>query len=101
MQISPKIYVKNSSIHGKGLFADEPINNGTVIGWIKSKPSQQDGCYVLWISQTEAIEVQCDLKFINHSNHPNASYYDDLSVVAICDINTGEEITHNYDCREW
>ena len=60
-----------------------------------------DGAYVLWVSETEGFEVSCDLRYINHSDRPNACYYDDLSVVALCDIQPGEEITHDYGCVDW
>jgi SET domain-containing protein len=45
--------------------------------------------------------VICDLKYINHCERPNACYYDDLSVVALRDIEAGEEITHDYCCGDW
>ena len=89
-------YVASSDIHGKGLFAAQPIAAGTVIGWLEGRPARRDGRYVLWISATEAIEVTCDLRFINHSDRPNACYYDDRSVVALRDIAAHEEITHDY-----
>ena len=72
-----------------------------MIGWLRGKPSRGDGPYVLWLSEQQGIEVLCDLKFINHSNQPNACYYDDLSVVALRDIHPGEEITHDYGSAEW
>jgi len=37
-----------------------------------------------------------DLRFINHSDEPNAAYYDTLEVCALTDIAPGEEITHDY-----
>ena len=94
-------FVGPSPIHGRGLFAARDIRSGTVIGWLRGAPSSEDGPYVLWINEFEAIEVQCDLKYINHADSPNACYYDDLSVVALRDIRRGEEITHNYACRDW
>ena len=94
-------YVANSDIHGKGLFAKSPISGGTVIGRLRGKPCGEDGTYVLWISEDKAIEVTCKLKYINHSERPNACYYDDLSVVALRDIAAGEEITHDYASNDW
>ena len=84
--MSKSTYVARSDIHGKGLFAAHPIAAGTVIGWLEGRPARRDGRYVLWISSSEAIEVTCELRYINHSDHPNACYYDDLSVVALRDI---------------
>jgi uncharacterized protein len=95
-------YVAESGIHGKGLFAAETIKKDTIIGYLDGKPTQIDGMYVLWIDSESGFEVSCKLKFINHSDEPNACYYDDKSVVALRDIQANEEITHNYeaDC-EW
>ena len=94
-------YVAVSAIHGKGLFANMAIPGGAIIGWLEGKPSTTDGDYILWLSERQGIEVLCDLKYINHSNEPNACYYDDLSVVALRDIEPYEEITHNYASNDW
>ena len=94
-------YVAPSTIHGRGLFARTPIRGGEVIGHLQGRPSSVDGDYVLWISPTRGIEVLCDLRYINHSDDPNACYYDDLSVVALRDIAPDEEITHDYGCNDW
>ena len=97
----PSVYVAPSSIHGLGLFAAEKIECNRVIGWLRGRTCVEDGSHVLWLSEDRAIEVLCDLRFINHSDQPNACYYDDLSVVALRDIAPDEEITHNYACVYW
>lgn len=94
-------YVAASKIHGQGLFARAPIKSGDIIGWLEGKPCRENGSYVLWISERHGIEVTCDLRYINHSSQPNACYYDDLSVVALRDIEPDEEITHDYGCADW
>ena len=94
-------YVAASAIHGKGLFASTAIAGGDVIGWLNGKPCSTDGAHVLWISERQGIEVLCDLRYINHADNPNACYYDDLSVVALRDIEPHEEITHNYNSNDW
>ena len=99
--MKPKTYVSESPIHGKGLFAAQRIAAGSLLGRIKGIPSQADGSHVLWLSETRAIEVTCDLRYINHADEPNACYYDDLSVVALRDIEADEEITHNYASNDW
>lgn len=96
-----KTYVAKSSIHGRGLFASEAIAADEIIGWLRGEPSDKDGSYVLWLSETEGFRVNCDLRFINHSDTPNACYYDDLSVVALRPIAANEEITHNYETADW
>jgi hypothetical protein len=102
MKTVPKLaYVDNSLIHGKGLFALTDIPKDTIIGTLEGKSCQQNGSYVLWLSETEGFEVSCHLKYINHSIKANACYYDDLTVVALCGIKQGEEITHNYETADW
>jgi len=95
-----KLKVANSAIHGMGLFADEAIPAHSLIGTLQGKQTQQDGMYVLWLDEHCGFEVEGDLKYINHSDSPNACYYDDRSVVALRDIQAGEEITHNYEA-DW
>lgn len=95
--MSNSIYlVKQSGIHGKGLFAARTIKRGELIGNIEYNPVYEDGPYVLWIDENTGVQVNCDLKYINHHAKPNACYFDDLEVVALRDIKEGEEITHNY-----
>ncbi len=89
-------FVSDSNIHGKGLFARVNIPKSAVIGTIQGKPCKRNGPHVIWLSETEAFKVSCDLKYINHDDKPNACYYDDLTVVALRNIKVGEEITHNY-----
>ena len=88
--------VKDSKIHGKGLFAIRNIPEGEIIGTIDYKPVEIDGPYVLWVDDTLGIQVDCDLKYINHNSKPNACYCEDLQVVALKNIKTDEEITHDY-----
>jgi len=91
--------VKESPLHGRGLFATQFIPEGAVLGWLKTKKAKKkkrDGPYVLWIDGKKPVRVTCDLRFINHSDRPNAAYYDDLSVMALRDILPGEEIVHDY-----
>ncbi len=95
-----KVYVDESKIHGKGLFAKKIIKQGETIGRIKPNPSEEDGLHVLWVSESEGHKVKGPLKYINHSPKPNACYYVDLTVVALQDIDPGDEITHNYG-EDW
>lgn len=91
--------VKESPLHGRGLFATQHIPEGTVLGWLKTKKAKKkklDGPYVLWVDGKKPVRVVCDLRFINHGDKPNAAYFDDLSVVALRDIEPGEELLHDY-----
>lgn len=91
------VYVAESLIHGKGLFAKTVIPANTIIGTVQTQTSQEDGPYVLWSEDmTICVEVICDLKYINHSDQPNVAYFDDNTVVALENIYPHTELTHNY-----
>lgn len=94
------VYVDNSHIHGKGLFARTYIPAGAILGTIKGEYTRDNGDHVLWLDEDTGIEVTCHFRYINHSDDPNAVYYDTLEVYAIRDIKPGEEITHDYGV-EW
>ena len=100
MTTEKKTYISDSLIHGKGLFAQCSIQKDTIIGYLKGNKTTKDGMYVLWLDNKTGFKISCDLKYINHSDTPNACYYDDKSVVALRDINQGDEITHNYEA-DW
>lgn len=88
--------VQPSIIHGLGLFADHFIPAGTVLGVLEGNASNDDGEHVLWLDHERGMEVTNIFRYINHSDRPNAAYYDDLTVVAERDIWPGQEITHDY-----
>lgn len=93
----PKTYAAKSGIHGRGLFAGEKIQKGTVIGQCEVTATKKNGAYVLWIDDgNDGYRVHNSMKFINHAEKPNAVYYDDFSVVALKTIKKDEEITHYY-----
>ncbi len=93
--VSGKVFVAESPVHGKGLFAAKRIKADTVLGRLHGMPSHDDGIYVLWLSDELGLELTNDLKFINHNSNPNAAY-SDLDVTALRDIEPGEELLHDY-----
>lgn len=92
--------VRPSAIHGQGLFATTFIPAHTVIGCVEGTPTREDGPHVLWLTDELGLRVTNEMRFINHSDDANAVYYDDGEVVALRDIQPGEEITHHYDGDE-
>jgi len=86
---------KPSPIHGKGLFTKANIRKDTIVGNCKVRQIKKPNAYTLWC-ENGYFEVQCILKYINHSKKPNVIYYDDFSVVALRNIKAGEELTHYY-----
>lgn len=88
--------VKESSIHGKGLFSTRQIPEGELLGYCRAQETKEDGMYTLWVDE-KGYHVSCNFRFINHSDQPNVAYYDDLSIVALKDIPIGEELLHDYN----
>ncbi len=91
-----KLVVKDSAIHGKGLFTAVPIEKNRLLGYCKVVPTKKKSDYTLWIGRNKRVDVTCRFRYINHHKKPNVSYYDDLSVVALRNIAPGEELTHHY-----
>lgn len=93
--------VKNSKLHGSGLFSKKDIKKDTVIGTLQGATVTEDGPHVLWMNDgQDKFKVENQLKYINHSKQPNVAYYDDFTVVALCDITAGVELLHNYG-EDW
>lgn len=91
-----KLHVRDSGIHGKGLFTTVDLKAGELLGYCKTRPTKVPSLYTLWPQGGGPVEVTCKLKYINHANEPNVSYYADLSVITLKDIKAGEELTHHY-----
>ncbi len=89
--------VKISLLHGKGLFSKQAIKKDTVIGTLQGSAVDDDGPHVLWMNDgQDKFKVKNQLKYINHSKQPNVAYYDDFTVMALCNIPAGKELLHNY-----
>jgi hypothetical protein len=97
--IKRKLRVTDSAIHGMGLYATTAIKGGTVLGYCRTKKTKEPNDHTLWLD-SGPVDVICRLKYINHSPTPNVAYHDELSVVALRDVQAGEELTHHYG-EEW
>ena len=96
-QLADYVEVKESSVHGRGLFAKTAIKKDTVIGTLEGKPTKKDGEHVLWMNDGQDLfKVDNDLKYINHGKQANVAYYDDFTVVALKSIKKGAELLHDY-----
>ncbi len=75
----PAYYVKESPVHGKGLFAARVIGRDKRIGFFEAKRTRTDGTHVLWIIEEDGTETGWrgtnELRFMNHSKRPNADLY--------------------------
>jgi uncharacterized protein len=93
--------VRRSPIHGKGVFAAQPIEAGQTIGYFEGHAVARDGEHVLWLDDGSALEVTNDLRFLNHAAEPNADFDGaSLEVWASRPIAPGEEITIHYG-EDW
>ena len=91
------VYVGESPVHGKGLFARVDIPAETELGICATQPADADGAHVLWLDDvTRPVQVTCDLRYINHHAEPNVAYFDDLSVMTLSSVQAGEELLHHY-----
>lgn len=110
--ITPKAYIKESQIQGKGLFAKEPIEVGEVVvqfgGYYANKTEaigqEKQGKLVMqWDENVYSIETRGDDDgyFINHSCDSDLWMKDAYTLVAKRDIFPEEEITADYALWEF
>ena len=109
--ISPKASVKESSIQGRGLFAVEPIKRGEIVcikgGHIFDRetlkqiavtlgPAEIQIGEHLFIGPLTEQEREGSMIFSNHSCEPNIGVQGQIVFVALRDIATDEELTHDW-----
>jgi SET domain-containing protein len=109
--LSPKVAVKKSAIHGKGLFTIEPIAKGEVVcvkgGYIfdrqtlQSMPEWFRAAEIqvaddLFVGPVAEAEREGSMIFSNHSCDPNIGVQGQIVFVAMRDIDAGEELTHDW-----
>ncbi len=109
--ISPRAMVKESGIHGKGLFARVPISKGEIIcvkggsifdrETLRSMPAWFRAAEIqvsedLFIGPTREEEREASMIYSNHSCDPNIGVQGQIVFVALRDIKAGEELTHDW-----
>jgi len=114
MQKLPFLYITESPLGGRGVFATEFIPIGTLIeiAPVIVIPAADlklihttilHDYYFLWSDDGEEGAIALGYgSLYNHSFKPNAEYYTNrdtitIDVFAIADIEVGEEITFNYN----
>ena len=94
-----RIEVRQSSVHGRGVFATRRIRKGARIGTFEGRPTKRDGTHVLWVLDESGEEIgirgQNDLRFLNHSLRPNAEFLG-AELIALRNIQPGCEVTFHY-----
>ena len=97
---NPRVLVKDSPIHGRGVFARQDIPAFSFIGRYEGQMTDKDGMHVLWLYDEQrddwvGVDGENEMRFLNHSEDPNAEW-SDLDLYATRWISAGEEITFDY-----
>jgi len=98
---TPRVFVADSAIHGRGLFASKEICEGSYIGFYEGWETADNGPHVLWVQQSDkdddwlGYDGTNELRYLNHSREPNCEM-DGQELYAARDIEEGEELTIDY-----
>lgn len=105
-----KLYVGESTIQGKGLFAGEAIKKGEHISFIKgryvhlkTKNRKEAQSIPLWYGITEEDWIDPTgtiFSFFNHSCQPNTAIIGTKKLIALQNIKKNEEITFDYSMTD-
>lgn len=108
---SPKAEVRESPIHGKGLFAKEAFSAGEIVavkgGYILAKETwdiveEELGsadiqiAEDLFLAPVRQEERDGAMLYANHSCEPNTAIQGQIVFVAMREIAPGEELTHDW-----
>jgi uncharacterized protein len=109
---SPKTEVRDSPIHGRGLFATTNISRDEVVvvkgGHIVSKEVLNEKVTAvlgsvevqvddeLFITPVTMDERDGSMIYSNHSCDPNLGIRGEITFIALRDIKAGEELTHDW-----
>lgn len=106
---SKKVCIKDSSIHGKGVFAKKDLKRGEIIFIIKGKKrvwhvkNEKQALYGgHWVGLGKSVWVDTIGygKYLNHSLNPSCGIKGRVTVCARYNIKKGEEITIDYSITE-
>ena len=110
--LSPKTEVRESKIHGRGLFAAADIAKDEIVavrgGHIVDRKTLREKITPrlgpveiqidddLFIAPVNADERELSMLYSNHSCDPNIGLRGEITFVAMRDIPAGEELTHDW-----
>ena len=108
---SPKTEVRDSPIHGQGLFAKQAIAAGEIVAvkgghilikqeWATLEPQLGSAeiqiSEELFIAPTRQAQRDGCMLYTNHCCDPNIAIQGQIVFVAMRDISPGEELTHDW-----
>ena len=110
--LTPKAEVREKSISGKGSFVIQPILKNEIVfikgGYILKKEDMliekigynywplSDELFIAPKKNSERIEINRILLYVNHSCSPNCGLRGEITGIAMRDIKIGEEVTMDY-----
>jgi SET domain-containing protein len=110
--LSPKTEVRESKIHGRGLFATADIAKDEIVavkgGHIVDRKTLRENITPqlgpveiqidddLFIAPVTGEEQEGSMLYSNHSCDPNIGMRGEITFVAMRDIRAGEELTHDW-----
>lgn len=115
--ISSKVEMRKSPLGGEGLFVNNKIDKGEIVVDYTSGPGtfvdadkadelyEKGNDYIIQVDENrffvarEKHELE-EADFLNHSCDPNCGIRGNLQIVAIRDIEPGEEVTFDYAMTE-
>ena len=107
--MASKITVKESTIHGKGIFALKDIKKGEIISIIKgprkfkiNRSAKDALAHPDWVGfkMHHWIDPIPPYKYLNHSCNPNCGIKGKVETVALKNIKKGEEVVIDYSIIE-
>ena len=113
---STNLTVKDSSVHGKGLFSAIEYKRGDILTIIHGelinadecvrREDEEDNVYIFYKDEDAYVDAanQTQLRYLNHSCDYNCDIDEDengnLVLFAVTDISAGEELTIDYGYEE-
>jgi uncharacterized protein len=113
---STNLIVKDSTLHGKGLFSKIDYKEEEIIAIIQGehinadecirRENEEDNVYIFYKDEDEFVDAanQTQLKYLNHSCDYNCDIDEDengnLVLYAVTYISSGEELTIDYGYEE-
>ena len=110
--LSPKTEVRESAIHGRGLFATGDITKGEIVAvkgghivdrkTLRAKITPMLGPVEiqigddLFIAPVSDEERQLSMLYLHHSCDPNLGVRGEITLAAMRDIRASEELTHDW-----
>lgn len=108
-RLSNKVEIRENSLNGKGIFANEHIDKGEIVfikgGYILTKDEIFSSGVInsyfplsdeYFLGATNVDEEESIKLYINHSCNPNVGLHGDITFIAMRNIEKDEELTVDY-----